>query len=158
MTLPGVGNEPFGDSLKGSHRGLFIGVIPSCADLVSKCPTTPFQLPWSLEHASEASATMSWDACSSNLCSFPLAKNGTVLDELQLLVVAQRRLTITKAHAHRLTQRSSVTTRQTWAGLVRQSRMLRCSRLSMHGNPTSRQASRQPRVRALQKGFSRSRM
>ena len=118
----------------------------------------------------------------------------TVLDELQHLVVAQRRLAITKAHAHRLTQRSSVTTRQTWAGLVRQSRMLRCSRLSkphvdptklpmyvnptsqqctairqtdnarqsdkptMHGNPTSRQASHQPRVRALQKGFSRSRM
>ena len=39
----------------------------------------------------------------------------TVLDELQHLVVAQRRLTTTKAHAHRLTQRSSVTTRQTWA-------------------------------------------
>ena len=61
----------------------------------------------------------------------------TVLDELQHLVVAQGRLTITIAHAHRLTQRSSVTTRQTWAGLVRQSRMLRCSRLSTHGNPTS---------------------
>ena len=61
----------------------------------------------------------------------------TVLDELQHLVVAQRRLAITKAHAHRLTQRSSVTTRQTWAGLVRQSRMLRCSRLSKpHVDPT----------------------
>ena len=25
--LPGVGNEPEGDSLKGSHKGVFIGVI-----------------------------------------------------------------------------------------------------------------------------------
>ena len=29
MTIPGVGNEPFGDSLQGNHRGLSSGSFPS---------------------------------------------------------------------------------------------------------------------------------
>ena len=27
--LPGVGNEPEGDSLRGNHSGWFVGVIPT---------------------------------------------------------------------------------------------------------------------------------